>query len=184
MVIDFSPDFARMQGTEFLSKLIAGCNMKFLVEGKDFCCGYQGATDVTQILDFSRRHYFDFMAVAPILYEGEKISSSRIRAALAAGDAGAANAMLHHPFALDCAGWNWKRDGAYLTAKKTGIQMLPKDGEYRVWAELAHCGKTDASDEAQTDAPRTVQTGCTVANGMIRLRGTDALGGIVRGIRF
>ena len=164
VVIDFSPEFARMPGTEFLSRLLAGCNMKFLVEGKDFCCGYRGATDVTQILDFSRRHYFDFMAVAPILYEGEKIGSSRIRQAVRDGDFSAAEAMLHHTFALDCAGWDWKRDGAYLVAKKTGMQVMPKNGDYAVNLALAPCGTAPLAGKNHA----LLQTTCTVDGTTVR----------------
>lgn len=135
VVIDFSRDFAAIQGKEFLSKLIASCNMKFLVEGKDFCCGYKGATDVAQILEFSRQHFFAFLAVAPILYEEKRISSSRIRKALLEGKFSAAEDMLHHSFSLDCAGWDWTQEGDCLGARKSGIQVWPKDGEYRVFAE-------------------------------------------------
>ena len=184
VVIDFSSDFARMQGTEFLSKLIAGCNMKCLVEGKDFCCGYQGATDVAQIMDFSHQQYVAFMAIAPILHEGEKISSSRIRAALAAGDVRKANDMLHHPFALDCAGWDWKRDGDTLTAKKAGMQVLPKDGDYRVQMVFAQTGTANTNEAPQTDAPVTAHADCTIANGTIRLRNMPADALIVQEMLF
>ncbi len=137
VVVDFSKDFAAIRGEDFLSKLIASCNMKFLVEGKDFHCGYKGATDVPQILEFSRQHFFAFLAVAPILYEEKRISSSRIRKALHDGKFSAAEDMLHHVFSLDCAGWNWTVDGDSLLARKSGIQVWPKDGEYTVFAETS-----------------------------------------------
>ncbi|MBQ7159053.1 MAG: tRNA pseudouridine(55) synthase TruB [Treponema sp.] len=137
VVVDFSKDFAAIRGEDFLSKLIASCNMKFLVEGKDFHCGYKGATDVPQILEFSRQHFFAFLAVAPILYEEKRISSSRLRKTLHDGKFSAAEDMLHHVFSLDCAGWNWTVDGDSLLARKSGIQVWPKDGEYTVFAETS-----------------------------------------------
>lgn len=170
VVIDFSTDFAKMQGTEFLSKLIAQCNMKFLVEGKDFCCGYKGATDVAQILQFSREHYFDFMAVAPILHEGEKISSSRVRLAIRAGNFSAAEEMMRHPYQLDCSGFTWKKEGKNLVAHAGDSQVLPENGEYEVEAVLS--GRTEKSI-------------CTVTNGKIQLADMGGkISGIIRAITF
>ena len=184
VVIDFSADFAKIKGTEFLSVLQNCCNMKFLVEGKDFCCGYQGATDVTQIIEFSRQKYFDFMAVAPILYQEKKVSSSRIRKAILAADFQSAIDMLHYPFTVDCAGFAWKRDGQYLVAQKTGIQVLPKDGDYQVLVQLS--GRGEKTTPAQTSVcVHTVLTACKLVSGSIRLLDSDgSLRGIVRAVQF
>ena len=144
VVIDFSRDFAAMEGRDFLSRLISTCNMKFLVEGKDFRCGHKGAADVSQILEFSRQHYFAFLAVAPVLYEEKRISSSRIRKALLEGDFSPAEDMLHHSFSIDCAGWEWTTEGDGFKARKSGIQLWPKDGKYSVLAETT--GKSVAAE--------------------------------------
>jgi FAD synthase len=144
--------------------------MKFLVEGKDFCCGYKGATDVTQILQFSREHYFDFMAVAPILHEGKKIGSSRVRLAIRQGNFSAVEEMMHHPYQLDCSGFAWKKEGKNLVAHAGDLQVLPENGEYEVEAVLSGC---------------TEKTICTVANGKIQLAGKGGdVSGIIRAITF
>lgn len=181
IVIDFSATFAKLTGADFLSALLSGCGMRFLAEGADFRCGYHGATDVAALLMLSKRYGFDFTPVAPVLYGGERISSSRIRQAVLAGDFAAAAAMLHHPFALDCAGWDWKRDGTDLYAVAAAVdaprvQLLPHDGTYPVSVQLTMTGTADAA---------VVLTDCTVEAGTVRL--TDAryaLRGSIQEIAF
>ena len=170
VVVDFTADFAAMPAADFLFRLADGCALRFLAEGEDFRCGCGGAAGMAQVREFGRERQVAVAAVAPVLHGGEKISSSRIRAAVCAGDMDGARALLGRPFALDCAGWDWKRDGQQLTARKAGIQVLPKDGDYAV-AVLCSRG--------------AVETACAVRAGMLRLRNADgAIGGCIREIRF
>lgn len=170
VVADFTAAFAAMSAADFLSRLADGCFLRFLAEGEDFRCGCGGAAGIAQIREFGRERQFAVAAVAPVLHEGEKVSSSRIRAAVCAGDMDSARALLGRPFALDGAGWDWKRDDQHLTAQKTGVQVLPQDGEYAV-AVLCSRG--------------AVETTCAVRAGNIRLRNADnAIGGCIREIRF
>ena len=176
VVIDFSPEFAKMQGTDFLALLQTRCGMRFLAEGTEFKCGYKGATDAAAIAAFAAERGFTFKEIAPVAYNGERVSSSRIRQAMSAGDFASARAMLDKPFALDCTDWHWERDGAVLTATPQRVQLFPCDGTYRVSVQLKSAGVGNA---------QCVPAACTVDAGSVRLTAAgDALSCGIQSIAF
>ncbi len=84
---------------------------------------------------------------------------------------------MRYPFALDGAGFDWKREGQCLTAKKTGIQVLPKDGSYEVCVVLAPCG-----GKAEENL---VQTTCAIEAGTLRiLDAKNVTASVIKEIRF
>ena len=205
IVIDFSPEFAKIEGTEFLKKLIDLCGMKHLSEGKDFHCGYNGSTDMQQIADFSIRSNFTLQTIDSVMYEERKVSSSRIRDCILNADFHPVEAMLEHPFVLDCSGFDWKwnsvkiensensenHEKTELVAKKIGIQILPPDGSYKVSVIMSVFGSPKnqncrKSGEVQsTVSVRAYRSDCMLENGIIRLSFSNKLiGGFVRAVRF
>ena len=62
VVIDFSDDFSKISGNDFLAVLKDFCGMKFLAEGPDFHCGHNGSFGMKQISE-------DFL---PILGSGRE----------------------------------------------------------------------------------------------------------------
>ena len=110
VVIDFSDDFGRIEGRVFLEYLVKYLNMKFIAEGRDFHCGYHGATGIDQICEYSKELGFETCIVPPVLYEAERVSSSRIRQAVLDAAMDSVNCMLARPYALDCSNLVWKRE--------------------------------------------------------------------------
>lgn len=96
-VIDFSPEFSKMMGKTFLSLLKKNCNMRFLVEGRGFRCGFKDETDMMEIRRIAQRTGFRVLTAEPVLYGGESISSSRIRLAIETGKLADASEMLGRP---------------------------------------------------------------------------------------
>ncbi len=94
IVIDFSPQIATMDGVEFLSVIAQKTGLKFLAEGMDFNCGYKGQTGIKEIESLSKIKDFNFTLVPDVIFEGERISSSRIRRAISYGDFDRAEKML------------------------------------------------------------------------------------------
>jgi len=94
IVIDFSDDFRQMPGVEFLELLLKHGNVGFFAAGSNFQCGRQLDTNSAEI----QRFFAVFgipVSIVPEVTEGSlPISSSRIRAALAAGEHPLAQAML------------------------------------------------------------------------------------------
>ncbi|MDR1785376.1 MAG: FAD synthetase family protein [Spirochaetaceae bacterium] len=135
IVIDFSGNFGKMEGRAFLGTLADRWGMKFLAEGDDFRCGHHGACGIEEISRLSAGLDFTLEVEESVIYRGERISSSRIRDAVGAGDFAAVEDMLGRPYALDCRGWAWTRagKGGALMGGEV-LQALPKDGVYGVTA--------------------------------------------------
>ncbi len=70
------------------------------VTGEDFRFGYMAAGDAALLSRLLGELGSEAVAVPPIRMNGEKVSSSRIRAALAAGDPEGAAALLGRPYSL------------------------------------------------------------------------------------
>lgn len=86
ILIDFTPEIARTDGLEFLSVLKNKCHLSFLVEGEDFRLGDGGRTGKKEIQDFCNENKIEVFFVAPVLYNGQRISSTMIRKMIAEGD--------------------------------------------------------------------------------------------------
>ena len=94
VVIDFDVSFRRIPGIEFLEILLKHINIGFFAIGSDFHCGYRQDTDAAAIREFFTCRNIPVEIVPEVMEGGLPISSSRIRAALAAGDFLAAETML------------------------------------------------------------------------------------------
>lgn len=187
VVIDFSDDFGRIDGIDFLRTLVERCGMRHLAEGRDFRCGHGGATDMDCIGAFSRGGGFSVTAVEPVMWGGERVSSSRLRESVLAADFGSARVMLGRPFSVDCSGFVWSSDGGFISAEGRGIQVLPPDGSYSVLV-IVSAGKKSRqqSGEAQSSVGvRACRSDCILSGGRLRLpaRG-ELIGGFVRAIQF
>ncbi len=135
IVIDFSSDFAKMEGSVFMDTLVDKCGMKCLVEGQDFCCGYKGAMDMKALELYSQEKGIKLTVVDDVMYDGQRVSSSRIRGVISKGDFRSANEMLGRPFSFDCSGVDFTSlPGSGLVSLELGgcTQVLPESGEFKV----------------------------------------------------
>ena len=133
VVIDFSTEFGKIEGQDFLSILMKSCGLRFLAEGRDFRCGYGGAFGMKEISEFSDRNGITVQFPEPVMYKKERISSSFIRSCIFRGDFYSASEMLGHRYTLDCSQTVWNQTENDLTAERKGfLQALPCDGIYDV----------------------------------------------------
>lgn len=181
VVIDFSDDFTKIDGYDFLSVLKNNCNVKYLAEGEDFRCGYKGSTDIPAIEKFCTKNNIELNVVDSVEYLDKKVSSSRIRQDVLDKKFEEIKIMLKSPFTIDCAGFEWKKenidDQNYLTAKKRGIQIFPPDGEYIVDLTMVISGSEEIS------VAKAVA--CKLNSGLLRVLDFDgSLRGFVRAIQF
>lgn len=85
-VIDFNEHVAAIDHEVFLDQLITSIDLVHLVVGFDFHYGYKGAGDVSSLENYAQTHnLFSLTVISEQDYNGEKISSSAIRDAIAAG---------------------------------------------------------------------------------------------------
>jgi riboflavin kinase/FMN adenylyltransferase len=123
--------------TGLLGKRIAAAGV---VTGDDFTFGQGRGGNVEVLERFGRTVGIAAETVAPVLLDGQRISSGRIREALAAGDPGTATRLLSRPFAVQATverGDARGRGLGYPTANlRLGDYQRPAYGIYAVRVRL------------------------------------------------
>lgn len=129
VLIDFSGNFSKLTGTEFLSALADKGGARYLAVGSDFRCGYRLSTDAESVRRIGASLNVETEIVDPVLYHGRAVSSSRIRRAVLEGRMPDAFAMLDRPYVLDLRDLVPSKEGDAL--RYDGIrQVLPPPGRY------------------------------------------------------
>ena len=93
----FDTRFAALDAGRFIDQVLKkGLGVLWLLVGRDFRFGARRAGDFSTLQDRG----FELEAMPDIQESGERVSSSAIRAALAAGDFARAERLLGHPYTL------------------------------------------------------------------------------------
>ncbi|HZF26297.1 MAG TPA: bifunctional riboflavin kinase/FAD synthetase [Steroidobacteraceae bacterium] len=101
LVLRFEKRLQSMSGPAFVQELLGErLQAKQVVVGTDFKFGAGGEADVALLQKLSPQLGFGVDVVEPVLIEGERVSSSAIRAALARGDLKHAARLLGRPYAM------------------------------------------------------------------------------------
>lgn len=183
--VDFSDEFSKLKGRDFLHIMIRKCGLKYLAEGKDFHCGYKGQTDMNMMAELALALGFRLDTIDSVMYKGEKVSSSRIRKYVLEKRFDEVKDMLQSPFAYDCSGLYWKNEennGVKLeiSAEIRHKRLVPPDGKYKVTVDVIL--NSSKSGEAKIQAYRA---DCTLEDGALHLAFSDNLiSGFVRTINF
>jgi len=97
----FNRRFASIGAETFVDEvLVAGLAAKWIAVGDDFRFGARRAGDVALLRARAARGGYEVAQLATVLDNGERISSSAVRAALAAGDLARAHTLLGHPYRI------------------------------------------------------------------------------------
>ncbi len=99
VLLKFDKRLMSVEATDFVEKmLLEDLRMKYLVVGYDFRFGKGAKGNVGMLQEYSDTNGFSMHKVEPVEFEGEKISSSRIRERLMEGDIDAVTRLLgrHH----------------------------------------------------------------------------------------
>ena len=135
VVAEFTQEFSEIEGADFVETLLSACGMKFMAEGSDFRCGKGGALDMKGLDVLASEKGFALCQVGDVMFEGQKISSARIKREIQGANFAAVHQMLGRPFALDGAALVWQAaSGGYSMCElqSEGAQGMPKDGTYPV----------------------------------------------------
>lgn len=131
VLIDFSGNFSKLAGKDFISLLVRSCGVRSFVVGSDFKCGHRLSTDSAALAEIALSLGASTEVVQPVLFGGEAVSSSRIRAAIADGRMDLALAMLGRPYALDLRGLDMESAGGKEGFSPHGKGLvMPKPGDY------------------------------------------------------
>jgi riboflavin kinase/FMN adenylyltransferase len=96
-VIRFTAAFAALSAARFIDEvLVRGLRARRLLVGRDFRFGAQRKGDFAAL----QGHGFDLEAMPDVQFDGERVSSSAVRAALAAGEFERAERLLGRPYSI------------------------------------------------------------------------------------
>ncbi|MDP3540580.1 MAG: bifunctional riboflavin kinase/FAD synthetase [Azonexus sp.] len=102
MVCPFNAAFAALSADEFIERvLVRGLQVKHLIIGDDFRFGKGRAGDFALLQAAGERFGFTVEAMQSVTVNGERVSSSAVRRALATGDMERAARLLGRPYIID-----------------------------------------------------------------------------------
>lgn len=132
--LHFDMDLAQLEAEEFIGQLLES-RVATLAVGEDWRFGHKRQGDVALLKSLADAKGFQLEAVAPVMFEGDRISSTRIRQAIQDGNLEAAAAMLGRPYSMKgevMRGRQLGRDLGFPTANlEVGRRQCPP---YGVWA--------------------------------------------------
>ena len=96
-VARFDRRFAALAAERFVEEvLVRGLGVSWLLVGRDFRFGARRTGDFATL----QNHGFALEAMPDVLFEGKRVSSSAVRAALQVGDLRGAERLLGHPYTI------------------------------------------------------------------------------------
>ncbi len=135
-VVRFTSDFAKLTPLQFIDSFIKKANVKHVTAGFDFTFGAFGKGTMEEMEQLSSGEY-TVSVVSKQAYEGDKISSTRIREALKTGDLEDVMFLLGRPFMLSGVVVHGDKRGRTINfptanVKPTEGQFTPSTGVYAV----------------------------------------------------
>jgi riboflavin kinase / FMN adenylyltransferase len=102
LVLQFTRELSQVGAEAFATQvLFDGLAARAVVVGENFRFGHKAAGDPALLADLGRPRGIEVIAVPLHTDRGEAVSSTRVRAELAAGDVAAAAVLLGRPYAVD-----------------------------------------------------------------------------------
>jgi len=155
-VLPFTSATVRTPAMDFVEVLTHHLHLAKLWAGPDFALGHQREGDIPFLRRLGAEWGFTVRVVEPVMWEGGPVSSSRIRAALEAGDISQATGCLGRPYRLT---------GVVTSALPTGGEvsfpperLIPAAGTYDC---LAHTERLGTHLAVVNICPRPIPDGPT-----------------------
>jgi riboflavin kinase/FMN adenylyltransferase len=135
LVLKFNEDLRRWSARQFAERVLHDALRTVEVhEGETFRFGYGGAANVANLEDFGRELGFTVRAYEPRIIDGAPVSSSRIRALIAAGEIADGNALLGRSFSIRSTPAPGRGYGTRYTVPTINLapysELLPAIGVY------------------------------------------------------
>lgn len=141
VMLSFTRELSQLTAREFLGLLVKHLRMKGLVVGPDAALGRNRTGKVGEIQVLGKEMGFTVTVMLPQKINGDVISSTAIRNALAAGDMHKVSRLLGRPFSLRGKVVTGQRRGSDIGFPTANIdvdskQALPPDGVYATRAYI------------------------------------------------
>jgi riboflavin kinase/FMN adenylyltransferase len=135
LIVRFTPDFAKTPARTFVREFLHGrLGLEEIYVGSGFVFGHQREGDLPLLRQMGESFGFSAFGVDEVLYQGERISSTRIRRAIAEGNVAEAAEMLGRPYAISGLIARGDRMGKRLGWPTINLvpdnKLLPADGVY------------------------------------------------------
>jgi len=151
IVIHFTPAVAAMSAQDFMDTLCANFAIKALVIGADFSLGHNRKGDIPFLQQYGTQHG---IAVYPILLaeiDQHRVSSTRIRELVGAGQVAEATELLGHPVTLSDIVRHGEQRGRLLGFPTANLipeahKLLPANGVYAVRVRIPDMAIGDEDD--------------------------------------
>lgn len=141
VVVEFTPETAHVRAGQFVHWLAENLSMRELWIGHDFALGYKREGDADFLRALGAERGYTVRVIEPVLLQGRPVSSSRIRAALRAGDMRQVNACLGRTFRLNGTIVRGAQRGRKLGFPTANLAVwpdhaVPANGIYAGWANV------------------------------------------------
>lgn len=130
VMLPFSREFAAIQPEAFLQNLVDRYDMCAAFAGFNYTFGDKGRGDEPLLRAYGAEHGFIVSVLPPVLYDGEAVSSTRVRRAIQEGDMLTAAALLGEPYFLS--GRTELIAEGECVFRMPDRKLLPVNGSYRV----------------------------------------------------
>jgi riboflavin kinase / FMN adenylyltransferase len=135
-IVNFDPDFANLLPQQFVDHYIIGLNVQHVVAGFDFTYGRLGKGTM-ETLPFHSRGMFEQTTVEKFVYDHEKVSSTKIRQLLRAGNVEALPFLLGRFYTIEGTVIDGEKRGRTIGFPTANIEVekeyiIPPVGVYAV----------------------------------------------------
>ena len=139
--VPFTLEMAHLSTEQFVDLLAEKWNVRGLVVGYNYTCGDRGAGTPETLREIGFRRGFSVSVVEPVQFEGEPVSSTRIREAVERGDVKLAQTLLVRRYTLSGIVVQNKRIGRRIGFPTANIEqdkrrVIPADGVYATYASV------------------------------------------------
>lgn len=140
LCLRFGPALARMRPEDFIRQiLVEGLAVRYLAVGDDFRFGADRAGDFSTLVEAGRSHGFAVEDTPTVGHDGERVSSTRVRQALRAGDLALARRLLGRDYRISGRVIRGDRIGRSLGFPTANIDLRGRQPPLRgVFAVRAH----------------------------------------------
>jgi riboflavin kinase/FMN adenylyltransferase len=145
VLIDFSGNFSKLTGREFIGLLNKSCRLERLVLGENFRCGHGLDTGAREIRDMTAAWGIKTELLEPVMDGELPVSSSRIREAVSGGNLELAASLLGRNMEIDLSGIpSFDRDEGWLYDAAAAFRLVPCNGTYKACLYGADSGGREA----------------------------------------
>ena len=137
----FDKEVMKMDPEEFIKWLCNDYSIRGIVVGFNFRFGYKNLGDIDLLNELKEKYNYELYVMEPYIYEGDVVSSTRIRKEILNGNVAIANKMLSRPYTINGNVVHGKKLGRQIgfptaNINLTGDKLIPKVGVYYTNVEV------------------------------------------------